>query len=234
MELPLLKQEHDEPLLLGTATYPPKETPVPRLQIALIGAARASQPLLFFSIFPWINPALVAMRIADEAHVGAYSSALEGAAAVFNVLALLPWAYLGDSIGRKPVILMGVSAACTASVLFGLGGTYAWLFVLRGMLGLASAAQGAISRVVAAELSDQTNLARCMIYSGMFFQAGAVAAPVSDTVGRSGRADPECRPSAAPSPAQQIPGRLSKAPCSKPIHTSCRNCWWSLSLPWLS
>jgi MFS family permease len=59
---------------------------------------------------------------------------LEGAAAFFNVLALLVWAKAGDIYGRRPAILSGVTGACVVSVLFGFGGSYAWLLLLRGLL----------------------------------------------------------------------------------------------------
>jgi hypothetical protein len=115
--------------------------------------------MLFAVVFPTINSQLVELGIATPANVGKYSSSLESVTAVFNLLALVPAAWVGVRFGRKWPILAAVSAMCIVAALFGFGTTYWQLLVLRSLLGLFSA-QAVITRTMIAELSTPETIVR--------------------------------------------------------------------------
>jgi MFS family permease len=94
------------------------------------------------------------------------------------VLALLPWAYVGDRLGRRPAVLMGVSGACCVALLFGFSTSYAAMFVLRALLGTFCAAQGALTRVMGVEMSSSETRSQAIIYVSLGFQVGGTLAPV--------------------------------------------------------
>jgi len=67
-------QSNEEPLLDSTPPNPEDDdTPLPKVQIALLCYARVVEPIAFFSIFPFINKMIYETGNVEEADVGFYS-----------------------------------------------------------------------------------------------------------------------------------------------------------------
>lgn len=69
---------------------------------------------------------------------------------------VLQWGRLSDRIGRKPVLLIGLSGSCIAMLSFGLSTTYPRLLVSRGMAGLLNGNIG-VAKTAIAEMTDDSN-----------------------------------------------------------------------------
>jgi MFS family permease len=68
----------------------------------------------------------------------------------------LPWGYLSDRIGRRPVILYGLMGTTITSILFGLSQSFAWAMTVRIMAGLVNGNIGVMKSMLG-EITDVTN-----------------------------------------------------------------------------
>ncbi len=91
----------------------------------------------------------------------------------FGVLAsLLLAGGVSDDVGRRPVLLAALGALMASSVLFMLAGSAAWLFVARGLQGLATGA--ALSAASAALLDLHPNRDPGVLVSSALVQLGTL------------------------------------------------------------
>src|SRR2546428_2665320 len=82
----------------------------------------------------------------------------------FGVLASLFLAGgVSDDVGRRPVLLVALAALMASSVLFMIAGSAAWLFVARGLQGLATGAALSAARAALLDLHPQRDPARARL-----------------------------------------------------------------------
>ena len=64
-------------------------------------------------------------------HTGYYAGYVASAFTLGRFLTGYSWGYVSDSVGRKPVIVVGLSATAVLSLTFGLSTTYEFALVSR-------------------------------------------------------------------------------------------------------
>lgn len=89
-------------------------------------------------------------------------------------MSVLPWGFLSDKFGRKPILLVCSLGLATALATFGLSTTYAGLVVSRVSDGLMNGVSGT-TKALLAELAngDEDNLARVFSLLPMTWAIGA-------------------------------------------------------------
>lgn len=95
---------------------------------------------------PFINQLVAELPITagDPARVGYYAGLIQSLFFATEALTVLHWSRLSDRVGRKPVLLVGLSGCCVSMVLFGLSRTF-WTIVLsRCLCGLLNGNIGVI------------------------------------------------------------------------------------------
>jgi MFS family permease len=108
-------------------------------------------------IFPFVNQMIVELGILDDpSQVGYYSGLIESLYSTASLLTIIPCGYLSDHIGRKPIILFGMSLLAISVSAFGLARTYLGLVLSRSISGACAGAWAAI-RTVVTEITDSTN-----------------------------------------------------------------------------
>lgn len=69
----------------------------------------------------------------DPSKIGFYSGTVDSIFAVAQLLTIYRWGKLSDRIGRKPVILMGLSGIAFSSLCFGLSNSLLMAVITRSM-----------------------------------------------------------------------------------------------------
>src|SRR3954463_15361013 len=90
-------------------------------------------------LFASVTPSPLSPLPAIRWHFGPLTLTLVYATYAFGVLAALLLAgRVSDEVGRRPVLLVSLGSLLAASVLYAVAGSVVWLFVARGVQGVAT------------------------------------------------------------------------------------------------
>ncbi|KAL7410606.1 major facilitator superfamily domain-containing protein [Mrakia frigida] len=135
-------------------------TPLPKFQLFVVLAARIVEPIGYSAIFPFVNNMMEdLLPNVEKSRIGAYGGFIESVFAISQVLVMYRWGRLSDRVGRKPIILIGLSGSAFSLLLFGLSRNYWWAFCARTLGGLSSG-NASVIRAVLGEITDKTNEGR--------------------------------------------------------------------------
>ncbi|KAG8990016.1 hypothetical protein FRB94_013823 [Tulasnella sp. JGI-2019a] len=146
----------EQPLLCNKR----KRTPLPKRQLAIICLCRLAEPIAYSQIFPYINQMVEELHVTKKsADIGFYSGLVDGLFACAQLLTIFQWGRLSDRIGRKPVIISGLTGVALASSCFGLSTKFWHTLVFRAMAGGLTGNVAVIESVLG-EITDETNQAQ--------------------------------------------------------------------------
>src|SRR5437870_8607088 len=150
-----------QPTSNTVAMYPPRLYRLP----SLVPARRTLSPRIGYTVaalvvglglFASVTPSPLYRTYSVLWHFSPLTLTLIYATYAFGVLAsLLLAGGVSDDVGRRPALLVALGALMASSVLFMVAGSAAWLFVARGLQGLATGA--ALSAASAALLDLHPN-----------------------------------------------------------------------------
>ncbi|CBQ68726.1 conserved hypothetical protein [Sporisorium reilianum SRZ2] len=156
----------------------PTETPLPIRAIAILTLLRVAEPINFTIIFPFVNDMVYHIGAThDQAAVGFYAGIIESLFAVSQTCTILFWGSLSDRIGRRPVLLTGLTGVACSAVLFGLSRSFTWAVLARSMAG-ATNGNVAIVKSVMGELTDSTNQAKAFSLLPLTWTVGCLVGPL--------------------------------------------------------
>ncbi|KAJ2819963.1 hypothetical protein FBU31_005365 [Coemansia sp. 'formosensis'] len=113
-------------------------------------------------------------NIADSPKdIAFYASLLFSSFAIAQTLTIMYWSRLSDRIGRRPVLLMGLSGNLVSFLLFSVSPSFYIALGARSLNGLL-AGNVAVIKSVLAEISDDTNRARMMALLPLVWNVGSV------------------------------------------------------------
>lgn len=87
------------------------------------------------------------------------------------------WGRISDKVGRKPMMVVGLSGYAVSMALFGLAPSVPWLFVARGLAGVLSSATLPAAMAVVADTTTGDERAKGMGVLGAAFGLGAIFGP---------------------------------------------------------
>ncbi|KAG2157723.1 MFS general substrate transporter [Suillus bovinus] len=164
--------------LVSAKTKKPK-TPLPKLQIGILMTLQLVEPIASMSIFPYINQLIRELGITggNDAAVGYYAGLIESLFFVAQTLTVLRWSRLSDRIGRKPVLLVGLSGTCISMLCFGLSTTFWGLVISRCMCGVLNG-NVSVMKTMVGELTDSTNMAQGFALIPIMWCIGGFVGPL--------------------------------------------------------
>ncbi|KAB5591431.1 zinc induced facilitator 1 protein [Ceratobasidium theobromae] len=152
------REDVNEPNFVGDASAAKgKRTPTPWRSLLVLTALNAVCPLAFELIYPFVNSMIVEIGVTkDPERVGFYSGLVESIFSLSSLLMILPFGYISDHIGRKPVVLLGLGGLSVSIVCFGLSKSLLGMIMSRCIGGALGASWAAI-KVMTGEMTDRSN-----------------------------------------------------------------------------
>ncbi|KAJ1816735.1 hypothetical protein LPJ60_005183 [Coemansia sp. RSA 2675] len=151
------------------------ETPLPWGQLVPLLAVRLSEPLQYAVVLPFVYKMIEGFHIAESSKdIAFYASLLSSSFAIAQTLTIMYWSRLSDRIGRRPVLLMGLSGNFVSFLLFAVSPTFYIALGARSLNGML-AGNVAVMKSVMAEISDDSNRARVMALLPLVWNVGSVA-----------------------------------------------------------
>ena len=108
----------------------------------------------------------------------AFYAGLTGAIfSLCQALTGVAWGYASDRLGRKPVILTGMTCAMTTSLLFGFSRSLPWAMISRGLSGLGAGNVGIYRTAVAEMVSERELQPRAFSLMPLVWSVGSIFGP---------------------------------------------------------
>jgi len=150
-----------------------------RLLLALVCAGLAT----FAQIY---SPQGMLQLIAAELRIGAEGAALSVSAATAGLaLAVLPWSFVGDRLGRRPAMMLSIVSATTLALISAWAPSYELMLALRFLEGMAL---GGVPALAVAYLSEEVHHRARAVAAGWYVAGTTIgglsgrmlATPVAD------------------------------------------------------
>ena len=146
-------------------------------QLLVLGCVVFAEPVSLFILYPFMYFLVKDFNMSeDERDIGFYVGLVAASFAIAQFFTSVPWGWISDRIGRRPVILIGLFGNFVTSVAFGFSKTYTWAIVSRTLCGLLNGNIG-VAKCVLGEICDESNLSFGFSMFGFLFGLGALVAP---------------------------------------------------------
>ncbi|KAH7103283.1 MFS general substrate transporter [Auriculariales sp. MPI-PUGE-AT-0066] len=130
--------------------------------------------LAFEIILPFVNAMLMENGVAhNPEEVGWYSGVTESLFAVVQILTVVPFSYISDVIGRKPMIVLGNIGVALSTSCFGVSKTFKGMLLSRALSGALGGSWAAI-RVMLAEMVPKHFHATAFAGIAMSYRVGQI------------------------------------------------------------
>ncbi|KAG8699505.1 hypothetical protein FRC09_006582 [Ceratobasidium sp. 395] len=119
-------------------------TPLPVKQISIVLLMQLAEPIAFTVIYPFIAELVYSTGITggDESKIGYYAGLIESIFFLTEGLFVLQYGRISDRIGRRPVLLFGMSGLTVSIFTFGLSKTFWGLVITRALSGALNVSLG--------------------------------------------------------------------------------------------
>ncbi|KAG8831961.1 hypothetical protein FRC17_002285 [Serendipita sp. 399] len=155
------------------------ETPLPWRQLGVLLLMNTAEPMTAAVIYPFIAQLVEELHITggQRSSVGYYVGLVESLFFLTEALFVLQWGRLSDRIGRKPVLLIGLSGLTLSMLSFGLSHTFFGIVISRALAGALNGNIGILKSAVG-EITDETNKARAFSYLPLVWCLGSTISPI--------------------------------------------------------
>ncbi|EIM82631.1 MFS general substrate transporter [Stereum hirsutum FP-91666 SS1] len=155
----------------------PAVTPLPRMQIIILLVMRVTEPVSYTLIFPFVNKMMEEIAGIPPSQVGYYAGVVEGCFAFVQFCTVYFWGMVSDRIGRKTVVLTGLTGVMISVTSFGLARSFTSMVLARCIAG-AMNGNVAVIKSMLAEITDDTNQARAFAFLPATWAIGATVGPL--------------------------------------------------------
>ena len=154
-----------------------KDESLPKTQILLLCYARMIEPIVFFSIFPFINQMIKKNGQLDDADVGFYSGLIESLFSLTQMFVMIGWGRVADRYGRKPVLVVSIAGVAVTAAAFGFSKNIWQMIVLRCLAGIFAGSTVTI-RTMISEHSTAKTQARAFSWFAFTANVGMFLGPL--------------------------------------------------------
>lgn len=154
--------EEDQPVVDESNNQPKQETPIPWGQLTPLLSVPLSEAINFDLILPFLYQMVEGFGIAENPkNVSFYASLLFTSFSLCQVMTVMHWGRLSDRLGRRPVLMAGLTGNLISSILLGIAPSF-WVALLARSFNGFMAGNVVVVKSVIAEISDDSNRHRIM------------------------------------------------------------------------
>ncbi|EJD37350.1 MFS general substrate transporter [Auricularia subglabra TFB-10046 SS5] len=170
---------------LSPPPSPSYATPLPWGQLSVLFLAQLAEPITSTVIYPFIAQLVLELGlVSSPAQTGYYAGVVESIFFATEAVCVLHWGRLSDAVGRRPVLMGGLSGLAASMLAFGLAakpGTdgvrrFIGVVLARALAGALNGNVG-VSKSAMAELTDETNMARAFAFMPIVWSLGSSIGP---------------------------------------------------------
>ncbi|PHH87833.1 hypothetical protein CDD83_8349 [Cordyceps sp. RAO-2017] len=136
-----------------------------------------TEPVAFFSIFPYVAQMVQRNGRLPAADTGFYSGLVESLFSLAQMCCTLFWGRLADRVGRRPVLVGSLVGTALGSALFGLAASVGDMCLFRGLAGAVSGSS-LVVRTVIGDRSTPRTQARAFSWFGFAGNVGIFLGPL--------------------------------------------------------
>jgi len=153
-------------------------TPLPK-QLFIVLCLCLAEPITCSVIYPFITELVRSLDITggDDRKVGYYAGMIESIFFLTETCLILQYGRLSDTVGRRPVILLGLFGLALSITSFGLAKSFLGLVISRALSGALNGNAGVIKSIVC-EITDETNRAQSFALLSVIWSIGTTLGPL--------------------------------------------------------
>ncbi|KAJ1555542.1 hypothetical protein HK405_000705, partial [Cladochytrium tenue] len=158
-----------------TGTARTSSTSLPGRTMAVLSVVVLCEPISMTVLFPFVYFMVRDFGIAEN-DVGYYVGFLTGAFSLAQFVTSIPWGWISDRIGRRPVLMVGLLGNTVSMVLFGMSSTLWAAIASRALCGLLNGNVG-VAKSMLGEITDASNQASAFSIFGLMWALGLIVGP---------------------------------------------------------
>lgn len=159
------------------AIPPPKASPLPKRQMAVLAIIALAEQTALNSISPYLPDMASTFPEVESTQVGVYVGSIASAFALAQFSTNYFWGWLSDRVGRKPVILLGTFLTALCFLAFGFCKTLVQAIVVQALMGVVNGNQGLVSTCLG-EITDRRNQSQAFTYLPVLYGIGGITGPL--------------------------------------------------------
>ncbi|KAJ5711936.1 hypothetical protein N7488_006092 [Penicillium malachiteum] len=150
----------------------------PIRQLFILALVRICEPIAFMSIFPYVYHMVESFHVTDsDQKIALYAGMITSAFTFAEFSAGMFWGRVSDSIGRKPVLIMGLIGTAMSMVAFGFAPNLATAMIARALGGLLNGNIGVLQTTVAEIVTVKEHQPRAYSIMPFVWCLGSIIGP---------------------------------------------------------
>ncbi|KAL4975110.1 major facilitator superfamily domain-containing protein [Aspergillus desertorum] len=149
---------------------------LPVRQLLILSICRFAEPIALTSYLPYL-PEMIESVGVPQSEVAKWAGLTSAISSFSQAVMAVYWGTASDRFGRKPIILLGLTATMILSLAFGLSKSLPMLITCRGMIGFMNGNVGIIRTMVAEMVQDKELQPRAFSIMPMVWTIGSIFGP---------------------------------------------------------
>ncbi|RAK99083.1 MFS transporter [Aspergillus ibericus CBS 121593] len=154
-----------------------EKTPrLPVRQLLILSICRFAEPVVLTSVLPYL-PEMIEYVGVPKPEVAKWVGITSAVTSISQAAMAVSWGTASDTVGRKPIILIGLTCTMFFSLLFGFSQTLSMLVISRAFLGLMNGNVGIIRTMVAEMVPEKELQPRAFSIMPLVWTIGSIFGP---------------------------------------------------------
>lgn len=150
----------------------------PYWQVGVLAVIRFAEPIAFTSPFPYLFFMVRSFGIKED-DISTYCGYLSSIFAFFQFLFCVQWGHISDKIGRKSVLIIGLSGTAISVLIFGFSTNIYIALFARGLMGSINGNVAVVRTMLGENAVEKRHQALALSVVPLLWQIGCIIGPLS-------------------------------------------------------